>query len=240
MEETLSLQDLFKTIKKRATLIFLVTIFAITLAGVYSYLIMTPIYQSSTQLLVNQQKTEQAQFNTQDIQTNLQLINTYKVIIKSPAILSEVIEKLDLDQTADTLNSNISINNEQNSQVVVIKVEHPNPALAAEIANTTAEVFQEKVKIYMKVDNVNILSPAKKSESPIKPTPNLNIAIAAVVGLMIGIGIAFLLEFLDTTIKTEQDVEEILSLPIIGLVSPITDREMPSNTTIIQRRRRKR
>ena len=64
-------------------------------------------------------------------------------------------------------------------------------------------------------------------------------AIAAVIGLMLGVGIAFLLEYLDTTIKTEQDVEEILGLPILGLVSTITDKDMPNTKQAAKRRRRK-
>ena len=102
--------------------------------------------------------------------------------------------------------------------------------IAVDIANTTAEVFQEEILTLMNVDNVNILSPAAyvKNQSPVKPDPILNMAIAAVIGLMLGVGIAFLLEYLDTTVKTEQDIEEILGLPILGLVSPISEKELKS------------
>ncbi|MCG7343981.1 Wzz/FepE/Etk N-terminal domain-containing protein [Sporosarcina sp. ACRSL] len=242
MEETISLQELFKTLKKRAILILLTMLLAVTAAGVVSFLLMTPIYQASTQILVNQQKTEQNQFNTQDIQANLQLINTYNVIITSPAILSKVIENLDLDTTPAALSGKITVNSAQNSQVVNVSVQDPEPYMAVDIANTTAEVFQEEIQRLMNVDNVNILSPAVLSENPkpVKPDPYLNMAIAAVIGLMIGVGIAFLLEYLDTTVKTEQDVEELLDLPILGLISPITDSEMPRTKEALQHKRKKR
>ncbi|WP_432363793.1 YveK family protein [Sporosarcina sp. UB5] len=242
MEETISLQDLFKTLKKRAILILLTMLLAVTVAGVISFLVLTPIYQASTQILVNQQKVEQNQFNTQDIQANLQLINTYNVIIKSPAILTKVIENLDLNTTPAQLTGKITVNSAQNSQVVNVSVQHPEPFMAVDIANTTAEVFQEEIQHLMNVDNVNILSPAVLAEDPkpIKPDPYLNMAIAAVVGLMLGVGIAFLLEYLDTTVKTEQDIEELLNLPILGLVSPISDQDMPNGHESLQRRRRKR
>ena len=91
----------------------------------------------------------------------------------------------------------------------------------------------------MSVDNVNILSPAVLAEnpSPVKPNKMLNIAIGAVVGLMIGVGLAFLLEYLDTTIKTEHDVEELLHLPIIGLVSPIPDDNPMGNSKLPEKNR---
>lgn len=242
MEETISLQELFSTLKKRIVLIILTTILAITVAGAVSFIILTPIYQASTQILVNQQTVEQNQFNSQDIQTNLQLINTYNEIIKTPAILDKVIENLDLDTSPQSLNQKISVNSAQNSQVLNIVVQDPEPAIAVDIANTTAEVFKEEIPKLMKIDNVNILSPAIMAENPkpVKPDPFLNMAIAAVIGLMIGVGIAFLLEYLDTTIKTESDVEELLGLPILGLISPISEKEMPNSKETIQRRRRKR
>jgi len=242
MEETISLQELFKTLKKRAILILLTMLLAVTVAGVISFLLLTPIYQASTQILVNQQKMEQNQFNTQDIQANLQLINTYNVIITSPAILSKVVEQLDLNTTPAALKEKITVNSAQNSQVVNVSVEDPEPYMAVDIANTTARVFQEEIQKLMNVDNVNILSPAVLSGNPkpIKPDPYLNMAIAAVVGLMIAVGIAFLLEYLDTTLKTEQDVEEFLDLPILGLVSPITNNDMPNAKDAFQRRRKER
>lgn len=242
MEETISLQELFSTLKKRILLIILTTIIAITIAGSVSFIFLTPIYQASTQILVNKQTVEQNQFNSQDIQTNLQLINTYNEIIKTPAILDKVIANLDLDTTPAALNSKITMNSAQNSQVLSITVQDPEPAIAVDIANTTAEVFQEEIQKLMKIDNVNILSPAVMGDNPrpVKPDPYLNMAIAAVIGLMIGVGIAFLLEYLDTTVKTETDVEELLGLPILGLISPITEKEMPGTKETIQRRRRKR
>ena len=241
MEETISLQELFKTLRKRLILIISMVAVVVMIAGVISYFFLTPIYQASTQILVNQQKIEQQQFNSQDIQTNLQLINTYNVIIKSPAILSKVIENLDLDTTPAALTNKITVTNAQNSQVVNISVEDPEPFKAVDIANTTAQVFQEEIQKLMKVDNVNILSPAVHVEnpSPIKPNPVLNMAIAAVIGLMLGVGIAFLLEYLDTSIKNEQDIEDILQLPILGLISPIPEINNVNVTSQIKSRRKR-
>ncbi|PIC95690.1 capsular biosynthesis protein [Sporosarcina sp. P26b] len=229
MEETISLQELFTTLKKRLGLIIGTTIAAAVIAVIISYFFLTPIYQSSTQILVTQQYVEQQQFTSQDIQTNLQLINTYNAIIKTPVILDQVIKNLDLDITPAALNAQLTVNSEQNSQVVNLTVQDPEPHKAVDIANTTAEVFQKEIVNLMNVDNVNILSPAIYVEDPkpVKPNKQLNIAIAAVIGLMVGVGIAFLLEYLDTTVKTEQDIEELLGLPVLGLVSPISDKDDP-------------
>ena len=241
MEETISLQELGRTLRKRMSLIAILTLLAITISGVISYVFITPTYQASTQILINQEKVDATAINPANIQSDLQLINTYNVIIKSPAILDKVVEKLDLTTTASKLNGQITVNSEENSQVVNITVLDQNPKQTVDIANTIASVFQEEVKILMDVNNVSILAAAQLPDnpSPVKPNPVLNMAIAAVVGLMLGVGIAFLLEYLDTTIKTEQDVEDSLGLPLLGLISPIPDKEMvTTNQTIMQRRKR--
>lgn len=242
MEETINLKDLFRTVRKKKALILILTVIAITISGVVSYIFLTPTYQASTQILINQEKVESTVLNPANIQTDLQLINTYNVIIKSPAILGKVIEKLELSTTPSAINELITVTSEENSQVVNITVQDQSPKLAVEIANTIATVFQDEVKTLMNVDNVNILAIAQLPENPtpVKPNPILNMAIAAVVGLMIGIGIAFLLEYFDTTIKTESDVEDSLGLPILGLISPIPDGAMiTEDQTIVQRRKRR-
>ncbi|WP_061808963.1 YveK family protein [Rossellomorea vietnamensis] len=225
MEETISLRELMDTLKKRMQLIILITLTAILVSGGVSYFLLTPVYQSSTQLLVNQAKSDQPVLNQGEIQANLQLMKTYNVIIKSPTILDQVIKGLDLDMTTSQLNEKITVGSEADSQVINLSVQDTDPEKAAEIANKTASVFQKEIPNIMNVDNVSILAKAEVGEkqSPIKPKPLLNIAIATVVGLMIGVGLAFLLEFLDNTIKTEQEVEKLLGVPVLGSITRIDD-----------------
>ncbi|MBT2689211.1 capsular biosynthesis protein [Bacillus sp. ISL-47] len=225
MEETISLKELLGTLRKRAMLILSITLAAVLTSAIISFYFLTPVYQTSTQLLVNQAKNEQPVYNPGEIQTNLQLINTYNVIIKSPAILDLVIKELNLELTTDQLNNKITVGSQKDSQVVGITVEDTDPQRAADIANTTANVFHSEIKKIMNIDNVSILAKAevKENMSPVKPQPLLNIAIAMVVGLMIGVGLAFLLEYFDNTLKDEQDIEKHLGVPLLGVISIIEE-----------------
>ncbi|AOH55876.1 capsular biosynthesis protein [Peribacillus muralis] len=224
MEETISITDIFKTLKKRWKLIMLLTLIAALISGSISYFLLSPVYQSSTQILVNQKQSENPLDSTQ-IRSNIDMINTYSVIIKSPAILEKVIDKLGLDESVEQLSEKITINSQQNSQVFSLTVQDGNPSQAVEIANTISETFQKEIKNIMNVDNVSVLAKAeiKENPAPVKPNPILNIAIAAVVGLMAGVGLAFLLEFMDNTIKDEKDIETLLELPLLGSIQKISN-----------------
>lgn len=228
MEETISLKELLETLKKRLVMIILITMTAGLVSGIVSYYFLTPIYQASSQILVNQAKTEQSLYSPSEVQTNLQLINTYNVIIKGSPILDKVIAQLDLDMTSEELKGKISVSSEKDSQIINVSVQDPNPNMAADIANKTVEIFQSEIVNLMNVDNVKIFAPATVggNQSPIKPQPLMNVAIAIVVGLMASVGLAFLLEYFDNTVKNEQDIEKILGLPILGVIAQIDDQKM--------------
>lgn len=240
LEETISLQEIVKIIRKRLLLIIILTIITVGITAGISLYVLTPIYKAQTQILVNQNNNTNEAYSWSQMETDLQLINTYNVIITSPVILIPVIEKLGLDVTPETLMNQISVSNESDSKIVNITVVDSKPSQAVEISNTVADVFKEKIPQLMSVDNINILSSAKLSEnpSPIKPNKIRNIAIAVVIGLVLGIGLAFLLELLDTTIKSEKDIEDLLDLPIMGVIGSIA-KEKVSKSTFMSRRIRR-
>ncbi|SDO06132.1 YveK family protein [Alkalicoccus daliensis] len=238
MEETISLSEILQTLKRRIKMIISITLAAVAFAAIVSYFILTPTYDASTQLLVNQSAEEGQLYTQTDIRTNVDLINTYNVIITSPRILEPTLEELGLERSIGDLRNQINVSAEGDSQVVTITVEDENPALAVQIANTLAAVFQDDIVEIMSVDNVSMLSAAELTENPtpVAPNPTLNMAIAFVVGLMLAVGIAFLLEFLDKTVKTEEDVEQKLGIPVLASISTMnTDKLTDANLTHTKR-----
>ncbi|BDH61232.1 putative capsular polysaccharide biosynthesis protein YwqC [Lysinibacillus sp. PLM2] len=242
MGETINLKLLLKIIKKRLFLISSVMIFGAVVGYILSFYILQPVYQAETQILVNQKISEQDGYVLSQWETELQLIDTYNVIIKSPAIIDKVIGELDLNITSKELSEQISVTNEDNSKVVNLIVEDPVPELAVHIANTVASVFKNEIPNLMSVDNINILSEATLSEnpSPIKPNKILIIAIAITMGLIIGVGLVLTLELIDTRIKSEQEVEDLLGLPIIGTIRTVTEKDFNITSTLPSRKRRKK
>ncbi|MFT8710280.1 MAG: Wzz/FepE/Etk N-terminal domain-containing protein [Sporolactobacillus sp.] len=227
MEETISLKEIAFILRKRMALIFCITLLAIAASACVTYFFITPKYDASTQILVNQANDDNSLYTNNAVQTNVQLVNTYSVIIDNPSVLNPVIKQLDLKMSAAQLKNMLTVATEQNSQVFTLTAEATNGADAARIVNAVAASFKIRVLKAMNVDNVTILSPANVSadNTPVKPKPLTNLAIAAVVGLMVSVGLAFLLDYLDNTIKTEEDITQLLDLPVLGVVTEITSRD---------------
>lgn len=220
MEETVGIREFYEILKKRFWVIILAIILTSTLASYYSFYMMKPTYEASSQILVNEKKADEVNAQFIDIQTNLQLINTYNVILTSPAILTKVIERLDLDVSIEELQNMITVGSENESQVMNVVVKNKDPELVIKIANTIADVAKEQIPKIMSINNVSILTKTdpNKELSPVQLQPILIISIANVVGILISICIVFLLHYLDNTIKDEKQLESLLGVPILGTV----------------------
>jgi capsular polysaccharide biosynthesis protein len=232
MKDTISIKEFLGIIKKRWLFISIFTIVITTLFGTISYFGISPQYEASTQILVNQKSSNQLEVSVP--QSSLELINTYSVIIKSPAILDKVIEKLNLNQTIHELNEKITVNIQSESQVFTLTIQDSRPSRSVEIANTISETFQKEIKNIMNIDNVNILARAKMVEDPVpvSPSPILYTIVGFIVGLMMGIGFVLFIEYLDNSLKSSNDVEKYLDLPVLGSVQKVSKQKVKKNISI--------
>lgn len=222
--EEISLREYFLILRKRLWLVILLTIISVAVSGVVSYYVLEPEYQTFTTLMVGKPKDYQNIDNKleyNDLLLNQKLVSTYGEIVKTRLVTDEVIDKLNLDISDKEFGEKVNVNLVKDTEIIKLEVTDKDPKLAAEIANETALVFMKNVKEIMKVENVQVIDAARIPEVPIKPRPKLNMAIAGVLGLMIGIFLVFLLEYLDNTIKTPEDVERYLDLPVIGTIPMI-------------------
>lgn len=232
MEETISLKEIFEILRKHITTILISMFVGLALAGIATFFVITPKYSSQAQLIVTLPQTETT--NANDVNTNLQMINTYKDMIVSDLVLNEVKDRLETENnvkmTAGEIGDAIAVNQSQNSQMFSIQATSTNAVTAQQIANTTSLVFQENAKDVMNVDKISIVSSAVASSSPISPNNKLNLAIGLVLGIMVGVGLAFLLELLDRTVKDDKFVTDTLGFTVLGTVPQMTQKEL--NATI--------
>ncbi|RIO10851.1 capsule biosynthesis protein CapA [Mammaliicoccus sciuri] len=217
MEETIDLSKLFLILKKNMKYLIVLPIVFLALSMVITFVFMTPKYSSSTQVLVNQKETDN-QIMAQQVQSNLQLVNTYSEIIKSPRILDKVSKNLKGKYSSKEISGMLTVSNQAESQILNIAVENESREAASKVANEIANVFSKDVSKIMNVDNVSILSKADKKGNQISPKPLINSVVGIFLGLIVALIIIFLKEMLDKRIKTEEDVKEILELPVLGTI----------------------
>ena len=229
--EELDLKELFLVFWNKKLEIILITLIAMLIGVIYSYFYITPIYKSSTTLVLAQ-STPSTEVNADgaitqtDVTLNSKLVSTYSEIIKSKAVLREVVNSLNIEGlTEGAIKSNISVQAVKDTEVIQINVKNLDPNLAAQIANKIAEVFSEKVVEIYNISNVYILDRAEASSNPSNINHSKDIIIFAFIGVVISVGLVLILNMLDTKIKTEADVEQATGLLVLSSI-PNYDEEL--------------
>lgn len=217
-EYEIDLREIFEMLRKRWLMIASITLVAAIVAGVISFFVLKPQYEASTTMIVSYKQNQETLMNSADLQMSQKLVETYTQIVKSERIADKVIKKLDLGLSTGALNSKISVSQMGSTEILKITVKDNDPELASLIANTEADVFKQEINDMMKVDSVSTIDVAKVPGSPVAPNKVMNIAIATVLGMMVSVGLVFVLEFLDRTYKTPSDIERHLGLPILGAI----------------------
>lgn len=223
--EEISLRDLYYILKRWIALIIILPIIAVAISGAISYFVLEPEYETFTTLMVGKPKDyiSENKLEYNELMLNQKLVSTYGEIVKSRLVTDKVIKNLGLGISYESFRNKVNVNLVKDTEIIRIQVTDTSPELAAEIANETAQVFMEGVQTIMKVENVQVIDPAQVPRNPIKPRKMLNMAIAGVLGLMVSVFIAFLVEFLDNSIKTPEDVENYLGLPVLGAIPMIKE-----------------
>lgn len=218
MEETIDLREYFTIIKKRFWIVILTTVIAVGISVVITNCIKVQFYQAQTTMIVNVEKNEnQAMLTSDQISAGQKLAVLYGEIIKSRSVLEPVIEKLNLDMTPQQLAGMISVSQVNETHIMNLSVTDTDPDRAKDIANTIPGVFTEEVKRTIKANGVEVLDPSLGGY-PIVSNSSNKVLIAGVLGVMIGLFIIFLIEFLDNKVKTPQDMEKYFNIPVLGVI----------------------
>jgi len=232
----IDLKEIFYLIKTKWWIIVICFVTAVMAATIYSFFILDPVYKAEALLFVGREPDEKSDpYSMTQIQINQKLIMDYREIIKSRGAATGVIEALELSMSADTFKSKISVTTVNDSRMFKISFEHSNPQLAADVVNQMSQVIIVKADEIMEVKNVSVVDMAEVPKTPIKPNKKMNVAVGGVLGLALGVGIIFVIEFLDNTIKNAKDVERYLGLSIMGEI-PVFEGERRDRKHATKRR----
>lgn len=239
-EAEIDLIEMLHALKKRALIIVAVMLVGAVFAGVYTKMLITPVYRATSTMLVLTKETTLT--SLADLQLGSQLTKDYSMLITSRTVLQEVIDNLGLNMSYGALESSVSINNPSDTRILEISVVNSDPELAKELADELADVASGYIGDKMEVVPPKIIEEAEVPQGPISPNMNKNVMMGALAGLVLAMGVVILISFMDDSIKSEDDIENYLGM---STLASIPDRKdyisgKPDKRSGRSRKRRKR
>lgn len=220
--EEINLKELFEYIKERVLIIMIIMLVVLIVGCLYSVFLKTPMYKSQTSfVLVSDDGTASGGYSQADATLNKNLVATYSDLVKANRVIDKVINNLSLDYSVNGLKNHITVTNKTNTEIIYVSVEDKDRALAADIANELIKVFGEEIKDIYRLQNVSIVDKAVEAEAPYNVNVVKDIVIYLLVGIVLACGIIFVVFYFDTTIKSAEEVEKKLGIPVLGIVPKV-------------------
>lgn len=210
---------LLRKLWSRKFFIIFIALVVGTIALLGSVFLIKPKYTSTTRIYVVSRTADS--ITNQDLQAGSYLVKDYQEVITSNEVLSSVIDKEKLSLTPNELSSMISVTIPTDTRVISISVEDGNAQEATTIANTVREVAAEKIKAVTKVDDVTTLEAAEVPKEPSSPNIKRNTLIGVIAGGVLAVISIIILEVLDDRVRRPEDIEDVLGLPLLGIVPDI-------------------
>lgn len=215
-EVEIDLREVFYALKEKILLILMVALIGGCIAAAYTQFLMTPVYSSTSSMLVLSKETTLT--SLADLQLGASLTSDYTVLIESTPVLEQVVENLNLDMTAEQLRKTISINNPTDTRILEITVENTDSALAKDIVDEVANVSSSYIGDKMEVVPPKIIEVGKIATVRTSPSVKKNTALGFLLGFVVCAAVVVIYAVMDDTIKTEEDIEKYLGVSVLAKV----------------------
>lgn len=211
----MTLLELFNLLKKHLRLVVALPIACALLVGAYSIVFMPNTYTATTSLYVLANQAETAGNLSTDLSASQMVANDVTTLLESNRVRKAAAEQVGLESLKDF---KITVSSATTSRVIELSVTGSDPELAAAVANSIADSVSSISQDVMKVQAVNIIDQALTPQSPSGPSRTLYVAVAFIGGLFAAVAIVVLADMLNTKVRTPDEVEELLGIPVIGRI----------------------
>jgi capsular polysaccharide biosynthesis protein len=210
-----------QVLRRRLWVIVLVACLVMGLAAGFTFT-QTPTYEASITILVGQDLASGAQDNLWNEAQGVQSITeTVAEAVDTRPVAEGVIQRLDLPMSSGSLLADLEVQQVGTSQFLVVSYKDADPERAQLVANAVGDVFSEQIAGVSSSANAltaKVWEEAAVPGSPVSPDPVRNILLALVLGVMLGVGLAFLLDHLDDDWKSPEEVERVAGVPTFGVI----------------------
>lgn len=239
-EENINLSEFFDVIKRKYKLIGIITAVFVIVSIILSFFVITPKYQVEEKLFVGKAESKiNHSYDNNEIQMYQNLLSTYSDVIMTDDLVQTALNEAGINLKAKNVIKNLEVTPKVNTQIIDITYKDTDPQRAVNIIEGITKVFIKKSKELIPNSNVQVIERANYPINPVSPHKTLNIIIAFILGILVGIGIALALEFMDNTFRNKEDLEKSLGLPVIGAIIDYSEEEVkPSNISTRSRRNR--
>ena len=226
-EIEIDLMEVFHLFLKKWWMILGCGIICGALAFVGTKMFITPQYESSAMIYLLSKSN--AITSALDIQLGNQMTDDFALLATSRPVVEKVIKDENLDLTYNEMVEKVSITNPSGTQILKISVQDENPEVACELANAMAAALSERVADVMNTDKPNVVEDAVVAEYPVSPSTKKNTAIAALLGMVLVMGILLVNYLMDDRIKTEEDVIKYLELNTLASIPQVDIKKSPKS-----------
>lgn len=221
--EEIDLKELFQFMKSKIFTLIVITVTICLIGSIYGLFIQKPMYSSyTTVILGSNESTTNVGITQNDLTLAKSLVDTYAEIVKSRRVLEQVIDELKLDMSYEELTSKITVTALNNTEIIKISVIDRDAIKAKNVANVTANYFTEEIVNLYNVNNVNILDEATENDVPYNINIPKQLILYFMIGFIVAVGYLFIIFYFDRTIKSVEQVEQKIKLPILGSVEDYT------------------
>ncbi|MGF6954131.1 capsular polysaccharide biosynthesis protein [Neobacillus sp. B4I6] len=216
MDERMDLKKFLRIIRKRIVTIILTVICVSLLTVGLSLFLLKPTYEATENILIGKLTKEEGNYS--DTQELSMLLASTIDFIKSPIVLNSVKKELNIND--DELEKKIVVQNNRNSQIINVVVRDHDLESTKKLAHTIAKTSVNKMYELFNVKDIKLLSDTDGDPSiKIVGSLSLNVAIGAVIGIFLGVGLAMFREYWDDSIKDVKEIEGIVGLPVLGQIN---------------------
>lgn len=219
----ISISEILDSLKKRWKLIVVITLCATLLSGVVSFFVLKPQYEATTKVFIGKEEGAEQGYNQSDVIMYKQLMKTYLETVKTKDLIGRALEDVKTELEVKEVLAGLTVTNVTDTQILEIKFKGKNPEEARDIVAAVTGEFINTSKTLVANGNVRVIEEVVVPENPVSPNKKMNIAIAFLLGLMVSVGLCFLLEFMDNSFKNKEQVEQELGIPVIGLIPLMED-----------------